>query len=159
MKEKDEIKVPAFLRKKRRGKAQILSRRKKKAKKKKPSAKKVTTKKRKPTRKRKEKLRIRKKKAVKKPAAKSKGPAKEEEPKKLAGRVTHYFDQIKVAIILLKRPIKLGQELKFEGENSFKHSLTSMQFNHQEIKSAKKGQEIGVKVKKTVKAGDIVYLN
>lgn len=170
MQEKDEIKVPSFLRKKRLKKS--VSKTKNKPALKKEKAKKNAKKRAKIKQKTKKKQ---PKKPAKKQASKSeqkplrspvpsgtgtnpKIKENKEKPQKSAGKVTHYFDQIKVAIILLEIPIKLGQELNFEGSNSFTHKLVSMQFNHQEIKSAKKGQEIGVKVKKPVKSGDIVYL-
>jgi putative protease len=173
MNEKDEIKVPAFLRKKRQKRANVPKRGKKTIKKKsiakkaKSKTKKKAVTKQKKTKKPKARpkkiIKAKKKPSSKKPKKNKKllkklRPANKEEKKKIAGKVTHYFDKIEVAIVKAKLPIKLGQELIFEGKSSFKHKLTAMQFNHEEIKSAKKGQEVGIKVKKPVKAGDIVYL-
>ena len=78
-------------------------------------------------------------------------------PKPL-GKVTHFFDKISVAVIKLDAALKVGDKIKFEGHGqSFEQTVDSMQVEHEQIKAAKKGQEVGMKVAQPVKAGDAVY--
>ena len=73
------------------------------------------------------------------------------------GKVTHYYDKLGVAIIKLTKSVKLGDALRFgDEENGFKQEVSSMQLNHAPVPSAKKGDEIGVKVDKKTKEGTIV---
>lgn len=80
---------------------------------------------------------------------------KKEKP---VGEVTHFFGKIKVAIVKFKAPVKVGMEIWFKGATTdFKQEIQSMQFDHESIKIAKKGKEVGVKVKKQVREGDGVF--
>lgn len=74
------------------------------------------------------------------------------------GKVTHYYDKLEVAIIKLTKSVKLGDTLRFgDEEKGFKQEISSMQLNHASIPSAKKGDEIGVKVEKKTREGTPVY--
>ncbi len=74
------------------------------------------------------------------------------------GEVTHYFGNIGVAIVKFKRAIKVGEEVRFKGANTeFSQKIDSMQFDHKDITSAKKGQEVGIKVDEKVREGDEVF--
>ena len=97
-----------------------------------------------------------KKRPVKKTAAKKK-PVKQKEPKPI-GIVTHYFGNISVGIIKLKDTLKSGDKIHIKGHTSdFKQAIASMQIEHEAVKSAKKGNVIGIKVKKHVREHDLVY--
>ncbi len=62
------------------------------------------------------------------------------------GKVKHFFDKISVVVIELSAPIKVGDKLKFKhGKYEFEQVVESMQIEHEQIKSAKKGQAIGIK--------------
>jgi hypothetical protein len=77
----------------------------------------------------------------------------------LVGKVIHYYDKIGVAVIELKKAIKVGDKVKFvHGENSFEQSVESIQFEHVQISQGKKGQEIAIKADKKVSSGALVYL-
>ncbi len=79
--------------------------------------------------------------------------------KDLLGKVTHYYDRLGVAVIKLDKPLKTGNKLKFvHGQDEFYQSVESMQLEHEQIESGKKGQEVAVKVDKNVKSGTLVYL-
>ncbi len=81
--------------------------------------------------------------------------AKKEKP---IGRVTHYFGNIRVAIIKCKAPIAVGARLKFKGATTdFEEVLKSMQYEHKPITRSKKNQEVGVKVKGKTREGDLVF--
>lgn len=77
----------------------------------------------------------------------------------LIGKVIHYYDKIEVAVIALKKGLKVGDRVKFvHGENSFEQAVSSMQLEHVQITEGKKGQEVAMKVDKVVKSGTLVYL-
>ena len=103
-----------------------------------------------------------KKKIVKKVPAKKKKPAaiKVSAPKKVkpVGTVTHYYAHIKVAIVKFNTKIKAGTELYFKGATTdFKEAAKSMQFDHEPVAAAMPKKQIGIKLKKRVREGDLVY--
>ncbi len=75
------------------------------------------------------------------------------------GKVTHYFDRIKVCVIKIQRgTILIGDRLTIGAKaGSFVQKIWSMQIESLDVKIAQKGQLIGIKVDKPVAAGDIVY--
>ena len=74
------------------------------------------------------------------------------------GKVTHYYGGIEVAIVKFNKPVKVGMEVKFKGATTdFSQKIKSMQYEHQDIPAAKKGQEVGMKVDDKVRDGDEVY--
>ena len=77
----------------------------------------------------------------------------------LLGAVTHYFGHIGVAIVKCKKPISVGDALWFKGATTdFTEAIKSIQYDHADIPKAKKGQEVGIKVKNKVREGDQVYI-
>ena len=75
------------------------------------------------------------------------------------GEVTHYFDRLGVATILLSNPLAKGDSVHFLGHGSdFIQQITSMQIEHETIIAAKKGDEVAVKTDKPVKALTSVFL-
>ncbi len=77
---------------------------------------------------------------------------------KPVGRVTHYYTHIKVAIVKFNTNVKTGSELYFKGATTdFTEKAKSMQFDHKPVAVAKKGKQIGIKLKKRVREGDLVY--
>ena len=106
------------------------------------------------------------KKVIKKPVKKSitkpadrlillQKKAKEKE----VGKVLHYFNNAKVAVIKFKEPTKVGDTIQITGglDVDFKQKIASMQIDHKKVITAKKGQEVGVKVKEKVREGYRVY--
>ncbi|OGY98775.1 MAG: hypothetical protein A2855_00630 [Candidatus Liptonbacteria bacterium RIFCSPHIGHO2_01_FULL_57_28] len=92
--------------------------------------------------------------AIKK-GAKPKKPA---DPKPI-GRVTHFYTEIKVAVIKFSKPVKKGTAVQIKGATTdFSQKLDSMQYDHKPLATAPKGKQVGVKVKKRVREGDQVYL-
>lgn len=84
-------------------------------------------------------------------------PKKEEG--KLIGAVTHYFSNIGVCVIDLSSTLKEGDTIRVVGgENTdFTQAIDSMQIEHEKVKSAKKGDSVGLKVKEKVREGYKVY--
>jgi hypothetical protein len=99
---------------------------------------------------------VKKKKIIKKKAApKKKAPVKKIKP---IGKVTHYYAHIKVAIVKFNTKVKAGAELYFNGATTdFKEAAKSMQFDHEPVKFAQPKKLIGIKLKKRVREGDLVY--
>lgn len=78
--------------------------------------------------------------------------------KKPIGKVTHFYDKIKVAVVALSATLKKGDKIKIGKEDRFlEQEVKSMQIEHKDLKEAKKGQEIGLKVSGEVKEGDLVF--
>lgn len=89
---------------------------------------------------------------------KTKKVKKRAKKEKLIGRVTHYFDKIQVAAIKLDAPLKLKDQIRIVGgEVDFTQTVDSMEINHQKVKRAKKGEEVGIKVKQKVREGYRVF--
>lgn len=95
-----------------------------------------------------------KKKIVK--AKKTQATTRRREP--VIGRITHYFPHVKVGVIKLKAPITIGTKIRIKGyTTNFTQTITSMQVDHNSVKTAKKGAEIGILVKSRVRGNDKVY--
>ncbi|KKQ29080.1 MAG: hypothetical protein US48_C0034G0007 [Candidatus Levybacteria bacterium GW2011_GWA2_37_36] len=78
--------------------------------------------------------------------------------KDLVGKVIHYYDKIEVAVIKLGKGLKVGDKVKFEKKDvSFEQVIESMQLEHKQVASGKKGEEIAVKVDQVAKDGFGVY--
>jgi len=78
--------------------------------------------------------------------------------KKPIGEVTHYYDKIGVAVVKFSKAVKVGDEIEFKGKQTdFSQTISSMQFDHKNIDSAKRGDEVGMKVEDHVKEGDKVF--
>ena len=79
--------------------------------------------------------------------------------KDLVGKVIHFYDKISVAVVKLEKALRVGDKVKFEHEeNSFEQVIESMQLDHEQVSSGKKGQEIAVKTDKETKSGTLIYL-
>lgn len=87
---------------------------------------------------------------VKKAAEKAEG--------KPVGKISHFFGNISVAVIELSGTLKEGDKIKIKGATSdFEQKVASMQIEHETVDEAKKGQSIGLKVKKHARQNDVVY--
>ena len=76
----------------------------------------------------------------------------------LIGEVTHFFGKIGVAVLKLKKPLAVGDEIKIQGGTTeFTQKVKSMEIDHQKIEKARKGQSIGLKVEEKVRPGYKVF--
>ena len=91
--------------------------------------------------------------------AKIKKKAKIKKIGKLIGRITHYFSNIDVAVIKLAIPLKKGDKIRIIGgqETDFEQKVASMQIEHKDVKSAKKGSSVGMRVNEKVHEGYKVF--
>jgi putative protease len=70
------------------------------------------------------------------------------------GVVSNYFDHVSVAAIKLKTDLKKGDIIRVVGGNvDFEQKVESMQIEHKVVSEAKKGDEIGIKLKEKVRKG------
>jgi len=75
------------------------------------------------------------------------------------GYVTHYYNRICVAVLLLKHTLSYNDCLRFAGHTTdFTQKVWSMEVNHQKIHSAGPGAEVAIKVVHPVRRGDQVFL-
>lgn len=80
------------------------------------------------------------------------------EGKQEVGRVTHFYPKISVAILELKAPLEVGEKINIVGKTThLEQVVDSIQMEHKEVKSAKPGQSIGLKVVGRVREMDMVY--
>lgn len=74
------------------------------------------------------------------------------------GEIIHYYNKIGVAVIKVLSTIKVGDRIKISGhDHEFEQEIVSMQVEHQNISTAKKGDDVGMKVDQPAKDGDEVY--
>ncbi|MFA5009256.1 MAG: hypothetical protein WC534_01590 [Candidatus Paceibacterota bacterium] len=78
---------------------------------------------------------------------------------KRIGRLLHYFDKIKVIVVKVNDVLSVGDTIRIKGgkETDFKQKIASLEINGQKIKKAKKGQEVGIKVKEKAREGYLVF--
>lgn len=83
---------------------------------------------------------------------KKKSPGASRPKESLVGRITHFFPKVNAAVIIITRgKLSLGDTIRIVGPiDSFVQQIKSMQINRTPIKTAKKGDEIGLEVLKPV---------
>ena len=82
--------------------------------------------------------------------------AKEKE----VGTFTHFYDKISVGVIELSGGLKAGDKIHIQGaHDDFEQKVESMQLDHKDVKSAKKGEIIAIKVDQPVHKNDKVLLS
>jgi len=78
-------------------------------------------------------------------------------PKQI-GTISNYFEHVKAAAIKLGAPLKIGDTIRITGgKNEFEQTVDSMQINREDVKKAKKGDEVGIVVKEKVRKGYKVF--
>lgn len=74
------------------------------------------------------------------------------------GKVTHYYNAIKVAAIEMSDSLEVGNLIHIKGHiTDFEQKVESMEIEHQQITKVTKGQVMGLKVKDYVREHDLVY--
>ncbi len=78
------------------------------------------------------------------------------------GKVIKFYKNIQVAEITVQgdTPIKTGDTLIYQGSStgSYEESIVSMEKDHKQVKKAVQGDRVAIKVGKTLKAGDDVFV-
>ncbi|MFC2024873.1 translation elongation factor-like protein [Chloroflexota bacterium] len=79
-------------------------------------------------------------------------------PEEEIGRVSDFFARPVVAGIQLTAPLKVGDRIHIAGHTTdIELTVESMQINNIEVKEAKAGDAVGIKVDDRVRGGDTVY--
>jgi translation initiation factor IF-2 len=74
------------------------------------------------------------------------------------GEITHWFNNIHVAVIELKGTLKKGDKIAIRrGEEEFEETIASMQVDHNDVASAKKGDDVAIKLSQKAKEGALVF--
>ena len=78
---------------------------------------------------------------------------------KAIGEVSNFFEKVMVAAIKLSGKLEVGDKIRIKGGElvDFTQEVTSMQINHENVGSAEKGDEIGIKVEQRIRKGYKVY--
>jgi putative protease len=78
--------------------------------------------------------------------------------KKLIGKISHFYPKISVAVLDLEDTLRVGDRISIERESgTFEQNVDSMQIEHENIREAKKGQSIGLKVIDKTREGAKVF--
>jgi putative protease len=84
---------------------------------------------------------------------------KENKGEKEIGRVSSYFSHVGVAAIQISGKLKIGDKVHVKGHTTdFEVGVDSMQIERKDVKTAKKGDHIGIKVPEKVRPNDRVFL-
>lgn len=74
------------------------------------------------------------------------------------GVVSHYFSKIGVAAIKMESDMAVGDTIHIKGHTTdFIQKVESIQLEHENINQAKKGDDVGIKVKDHAREHDVVY--
>ncbi len=76
---------------------------------------------------------------------------------KQTGTIINYLDKLQIAIVKLDSELKLGDTILIDAEDPFDQTITSIQKEKQDIKQAKKGDKIGIKLEQKVKKNTKIY--
>jgi len=78
---------------------------------------------------------------------------------KQIGTVTHWYDKISVAVVKLTAKLTKGDKVKIKkGDEEFEDTVTSLQIDHKDVSSAKKGDDAAIKLSGRAKEGAVVFL-
>jgi hypothetical protein len=74
------------------------------------------------------------------------------------GKVTHFYNRIRVAVLELSGELKVGDVIHFRGwTTDFAQEIASMEVEHQKVEAAGPDAEVALKVIERVRKGDAVY--
>jgi len=74
------------------------------------------------------------------------------------GVVSHYYTHLGVAAVVLDGDLSVGDTIHIKGHTSdFNQKVESMQIEHRNVSQAKRGDNIGIKVKEHAREHDVVY--
>lgn len=77
---------------------------------------------------------------------------------KQVGQISHYYDHINVASLVLTGPLHVGDTIHVLGHSTdFKQEVTSIQIEHQAVEEGKPGDDVGLKVIQKVHPHDKVF--
>jgi len=76
----------------------------------------------------------------------------------LIGKVTHYYNHIGVAVLMLSGELQVGDRVLIIGHTTdLSQVVSSMEIEHRKVASVGAGMEVALKVAEPVHQGDEVY--
>jgi len=79
-------------------------------------------------------------------------------PEEVIGKVDDFFARPVVAGVELTAPLQVGDKIHIKGHTTdMELVVDSIQINNVEVKQAKAGDSVGIKISERVRRGDIVY--
>jgi len=74
------------------------------------------------------------------------------------GRVDDYFAKVGVVALQLGKPLAVGDRVRVKGHTTdFVQSVKSLEIEHEAVEMARRGEAVGIKVKKKCRRGDRVF--
>jgi putative protease len=74
------------------------------------------------------------------------------------GKVTHYYERISVAVLVLTGELKVGETIHIHGRiTDFNQQVGSLEIEHQKIQSVGPGADVALKVIEPVREGDVIF--
>jgi putative protease len=74
------------------------------------------------------------------------------------GQISHFYDHINVASLVLTEPLRVGDTIHILGHSTdFRQEVSSIQIEHQAVEEAKPGDDVGIKVIQKVHPHDKVF--
>jgi len=74
------------------------------------------------------------------------------------GVVSHYFSHLGVAAIVIEGELAVGDTIHIKGHTTdLMQKVESIQLEHTTVEKAKKGEDVGIRVKEHVREHDVVY--
>jgi len=75
------------------------------------------------------------------------------------GKITHWFDKINVAVVKLDGKLSKGDKIKIKkGDEEIEEVVESMQIDHKDVDSAKKRDDVAIKLTQKTKEGASIFL-
>lgn len=77
---------------------------------------------------------------------------------KQIGTVTHWYDKLSVAVVKLTGKLAKGEQIKVKkGDDEFEDTVSSIQIDHKDVASAKKGDEAAIKLSQKAREGAGIF--
>ncbi|MFP3908556.1 MAG: translation elongation factor-like protein [Archaeoglobaceae archaeon] len=74
------------------------------------------------------------------------------------GRVSHYFNKIGVAAVVLNKSLNVGDKIRIKGNKTdLIQTIDSMEIDRKKIEQAMPGDTVGIKIADKVRRKDKVY--
>lgn len=74
------------------------------------------------------------------------------------GWVTHYYNNIGVAVLDLQDALEVGDQIHISGHTTdFIQTVSSMEVDHEKVQAVAAGADVALKVDERVREGDAVY--
>jgi hypothetical protein len=74
------------------------------------------------------------------------------------GKVTHFYNQICVAVLQLNKELRVGDIIHFVGHTTdFEQRVDSLEIEHHKVEAGTVGSEVALKVEQEVRKGDTIF--